>query len=521
MNIDNKEEMKIVGIFNHKDNYYMMLLNKRCNRFYLKIENNTLCNVTLEEYMDINKTYFSPKIYKGNKTIKIEPLVRFKNKLIALSAATSIMLSMAGCGSQVQEYSSAPAAPAVTVEESVPEVATEPTEMGSTVAGETVTEVAPEASFEIDASLPAAVQDTIKGLSEMGVYVESISPDVDIYKFKGVDLKEPTYQGIDFSTFSEVSYVDSCTPAEFAQYIDIQNPTYDDVRNVLNSNPQVPDDIKEILLGGINNMEAKGFSMDLSVLYYNLQRLNVKYVQPGDLGTCIGIYDHVDGCTYLENEINQKDPAYVAEIVRHEVLGHGSTRAYNPNAKVMCDVMDPYLEIDQQGVIRDAGFLGHFAVEGIADTITAIANDKKIDTQTSSYTTEVYELITLCDSNDIEIEDFANHGIELLIDKMKANGVENPYQTISILDNTTELMMQNALVQADLTSTFVEYYDELEANNVDNLYDSSQAYKDYVALFEAGSGDPLVVEVNDADTMSWINPIAVTNSIDNAKVLSR
>ena len=505
MNYSDKEEMRIVGVFNHKDDYYMLLLSERCNRFYLKIENNTLCNVTLEEYIDINKTYFSPRIVKGNKKIKIEPLIRFKNKLITLSMAASIMFSLAACGKTE----------ALTIEPT--EVPNEVVVQEATV-DQSVEKISSPEEVEI---VETDIEKTIRELKSIGVYVENISPDVDLYRINGVELKEPVYQGIDFTPLASARYYNQVTPGEYGEYIGKKDVTYRDVKIALFKNENVDDETKQILLSGITNMENKNFNIDLSVLYYNMERLNVTYLEPGALGYNIGVFDHISGCMYLDKNINNMDAKKKAEIIRHEALGHGSTRAYNEEQELMVDVMDPYLEIDEQGVVRNAGFLGHFGVEGIADAITSIANDKLLTGGSEAYITEVYELSTLCSSVGLTIEDFANGGVELLINRMKEVGIDNPIQYISTFDNTTEMMMKNFLVQADLTDTFVEYYDELEENNVENLNESSLAYQDYLGTISFDGDDPLVIKINDEDTFAWVNPIEVTNSIEKTNSLGR
>ena len=512
MNLTDKEEMKIVGIFTHKDNYYMMMLNKRCNRYYLKIENNTLCNVTLEEYMDINRTYFSPRIVKGNKKIQVEPLVRFKNKLITLSMASAIALSLAGCGTK-DVSNNIPVTPSVAVEETVPEVLSD---------NKVEEEPHIEEMLEEEIATPKTdIEQTIADLHAIGVDVEQVSPDVDIYKIKGLDLTGKEYQGIDFSPLEQAKYNYQCTPGEFGNYIDKKNVTYDDVKKALADNPNLTDELKAVLYDGLTNMESNGFGIDLSTLYYNMNRLNVVTINAGELGTSIGEFDHITGNVYIDEDLSKYPEAEAKEILIHEILGHGSTRAYNPDNRIMCDVMDTYLEIDQQGIIRDAGFLGHFAQEGIADVITTIATGQRLDPASASYAVEVYELSTLCASNGITIDDYANNGIEILVDKMNENGIGDTYRTLSIFDNLTELMMQNAVVKADLTDTFVDYYDELEDHQVENLSESTEAYKDYVYTMSVDGGEKTIIKLNDSDTVAWVYPEVVTKNIEDVNTLGR
>ena len=510
MNMTDKEEMKVVGIFTHKDNYYMMLLNKRCNRYYLKIENNTLCNVTLEEYMDINRTYFSPRIVKGNKKVQIEPLIRFKNKLITLSMASAIALSLAGCGTK-DVSNKVPVTPAVSVEQSVEDVTSQ-----NEVTEEK--EVTPE-----EVEIPQTdLEVTIADLAKLGISVEQVSPDVDIFKINSIDLQDETmYQGINFAPLGSVKYDSQVTPGEFGNYIDKKNVTYDDVKQALADNTKLPDNLKAIIYDGLTNMQTSGFNMDLSALYYNINRMDVVYVVPGELGNNIGEYDHISGAVYLDEDLNKYPENEAKEILIHEILGHGATRAYNEEKNVMCDIMDTYLEIDEQGVIRNAGFLGHFGVEGIADAITTIATGQKLDPASASYAMEVYELSTLCASNGMSIADYANGGVEVLVDKMNQNGIGDTYRTLSIFDNLTELMMQNAVVSADMTDTFVDYYDELEDHQVENLAESTEAYKDYCYTMQVDGGEKTIIKINDEDTVAWVYPEVVTKNIEDINTLGR
>ena len=489
MNMTSKEEMRIVGVFKHKDNYYVMLLNDKCNKYYMRLENNTLHNITLEEYIDINKTYFSPKIVMGHKKIEVEPLIRLKNKLIPLALATSIVLSLGGCGKVAAD----------------PNIAVD--------------------SIAIEQTDDRDVIKTIEGLNDIGIGLSRIG-DTDLYRIEKISLGDnKEYQGIDFSALEQAKYDSLVRPNEFNKYIDKENVTYEDIKQVIAENPNLSDGIKKVLYNGVCTMQAKGFNPDLSVLYYNLQRLQIEYLDPGALGNNIGEFDHVRGVVTIDGNITTHTQEDIETVITHEILGHGLTRAYIPDKKVMCEFMNTYLEINDQGLITSAGYLGHFGNEGIADLVTAIATDRKITTETAGYTTEVYEVASLCSSLGISIEDYVNNGIPIIVDKMYEKGIDNPVQTISVFDNTTALMQQNAMVQADLTNTFIDYYGELiedKAVDADTLVDSSNAYKEYVDTFALDENlGELVIKLNDEDTLSWINPEMVTYSIENINSLSR
>ena len=152
-------------------------------------------------------------------------------------------------------------------------------------------------------------------------------------------------------------------------------------------------------------------------------------------------------------------------------------------------------------------------MEGIADVITSIANKKKIKI---GYTTCIYELTTLCSSVGITVEDYANYGIEYLTKKMLDQGIDNPYQVITALDNTSLLLQQDALIQSNSTDIIMYYYQELsEGNlNIDALKKSTIAYNDYVETQKVGDQNVIIYAI-DEDTFDLIQPDIVTDYVHN------
>ena len=71
--------------------------------------------------------------------------------------------------------------------------------------------------------------------------------------------------------YGEKDYSKHCMPNEFKNYVKEENITYDDIRNTLNSNVNITDDIKTILLNGIDNLEKNGVKLNLDLLKHNLK----------------------------------------------------------------------------------------------------------------------------------------------------------------------------------------------------------------------------------------------------------
>ena len=81
--------------------------------------------------------------------------------------------------------------------------------------------------------------------------------------------------------------------------------------------------------------------------------------------------------------------------------------------------------------------------------------------------------------------------------------------------------MQNKVVQADMTDTFVDYYDELEDHQVENLAESTEAYKDYCYTMQVDGGEKTIIKINDEDTVAWVYPEVVTKNIEDINTLGR
>ena len=453
--MNNKEKMTVNAIFKYKNNTYVLLLNDKCQRFFLKFENDKLDYITIEEYKDINQVLFSLKPLVGYRMFEIEPLIRIKDKLVTLTVAASILITLSGCVKGIEK--------------------------------------------------------TTEELNKLGIETVIVSAENDIHKITKVNLdKKTTYNNADFSGFSNTPFSVICTPGTFGNYIGTQNVTFEDLKTTVKSNNNIPDDIKTIINEGIDNLEIANFNMNYSALKYNLEKLRVEYVEPQEINYVNGIFDTFAATAKINKEI---DKTQLKEVLIHEIIGHGSTRAYDKEKEILCDVGSLYLSIDENGGLTDVHNYGAFGMEGIADVITSIANNKKIKT---SYTTHVYELTTLCSSVGISIEDYANYGVEYLTEKMLEQGIDNPYQVITTLDNTALLLEQNALIQSNSTDLIMYYYQELsEGNlNMDTLRKSTIAYSDYVETQKVGDQNVIIYAI-DEDTFDLIQPDMVTDYVHN------
>lgn len=323
-------------------------------------------------------------------------------------------------------------------------------------------------------------------LTKEGISVELLSDD--IYKMNSfnqttIDKFDARY--IEINNSPEEDYKILCTPSEFSQYTNEYNITYDDIRNTINS-IDIDLNIKNLLLEGINNIENNNFNMDLSVLNYNLKHLKIKYED-----------EMIDGIEQAYAKFEPKDSTIVISSTAfdsedfvntfyHEVFGHGMTIAYIEDKEVLCSTCLTTC------IINDNKYKGNYVLgraldEGLAEIIRKYASNKRIDNDDSFYCPDIYSLLILLKSNNISVSDYANNGVEYLINKLNINNLGSQINYIECLDKKLlYIVYQNEDIDEkleDLVTNYLFNYIEnelkkgkdtttidIEVNNIINSY---------------------------------------------------
>lgn len=281
-------------------------------------------------------------------------------------------------------------------------------------------------------------KDIIKKMQDKGISTELInSGDHELYKVNAYDIDElykfETNETI-YSEYKELDYDYFCTPSEFSDYTGEYNLTWNDIKNTINNNKNIDDEIRGIILSGVSNLEKNNFNMNLATLNYNLKKLKIEY----------DIHNNLD-----ENNINvlaefipreQKVVIYYKNsnnfnrVICHEIFGHGMTLAYIPEQKVLCRNTLHSIVIDDDKYLGSKE-LGNSFEEAEAELITYYSYGKKINHDDSCYTMFEYILLLLCNTNDVSIQEYADKGIEYLIEKMNnCNNIRNSVDYIEKID---------------------------------------------------------------------------------------
>jgi len=367
-------------------------------------------------------------------------------------------------------------------------------------------------------------------LAKKGIDIEVINEyeEKDLYKMNSFNSK--VIDEFDKSKFiinntPSVDYSILCTPIEFSKYTNEHDISYDDIRNTINS-IDIDTNIKNLLLSGINNLEGNNFNMNLDVLNYNLKRLKVVYSDDMEVGIsqAIAQYDPKDGTVIIGSEAF--DSPEFEDIFLHEVLGHGMTTAYIPEKDLLCSTS--FLTC----IIEDNKYKGNYEVgraldEALAEIIRMKATNRKIDNEGTFYSPCVYSLLILLETNNISISEYANNGVEYLLEKLKENNLGKQIDFITNLDmKLLYISVYNQDIDYTLNDMIMGYlYNVIDnkmdngnsvdniRNNINNVVNSYDSYiKPYkyndlniISMINTEIGDYVTVEEIELNVNDYIN----------------
>ena len=329
--------------------------------------------------------------------------------------------------------------------------------------------------------------------------LEKIKDDGFLYTVKTYDAEKSKNQPYEMKNIKK-SYNVKCTPAEFKNYVEEKDITWEDLKLTVEKS-NFDEYHKSLLVRGINDLQKNNFNIDLSVINYNLKNIEVEYVDSykENISGTFDCFEHK--MTLLKNIPNKKR----YEIVfLHEMLGHGMTDAYIEESKVYCSIDAPTYVIDENNNYVGYSLYGQAFTEATAQIIALTALDKDLcEEYISGYDLSMVELLMLCKDNNCGVDEYANYGVHRLIDKMKQNKVDNPYDILGIVSYNLETSEMgetpNILSNQVMYSYFYERIeDELQDgtsfaelnNDMKNVFNYPQ---DYVLLLGTQDNNQIVV----------------------------
>lgn len=353
----------------------------------------------------------------------------------------------------------------------------------------------------------------IDKLEDNGINIEVINeyPGSNIYKITSYSIdgmNKFSTKNVINDYIETVNYDVICTPSEFSKYTGEYDLTWDDIRNTLD-NTDLEDEYKSIILDGLNHLEEKEFNMDLAALNYNLKNLKIEYKDSFDevlMGDIVAKFNADSQSIEINN--NYIDTPYFKRTLIHELLGHGMTNAYYINEdglKVYCKT-SMYSCIIEDDKYKGKYMLGNSLEEALAEFISYYATGEKMMYDDTMYITSEYGLLLLCESNGIKIGDYANKGIEYLINKMKDNNLGHQINYIKCLDDKfNHIAFFNSDTNYKLEDVTVSYLFSLIDNSInknksidfikDDMHKLVNCYKPYIIPFKDEENDLTIIPI--------------------------
>lgn len=455
------ETYKVVAKIKYKDKFFYVLVNKNCQIYFIKeLSDGSIMYPNEKEFIELTEIFNKKQVLAKldfHKEYKLVPQVIMGNKTLA---SVLIALTLTSC--------SVVKAPAGDYED--PNQGSKKTEI----------------TYEIP---PIEKVLTDGGYEFHSLYNYDNKRIYRIHIMINVDTKTRTIECQNFD--------------EFASYIETKaHPTYDDLIETVNSNPNITGKYKKWILEGLGNLAKNAPDLDLTVLNFNLSRLQLEektkeeLVQMNDGKEMSGLFDPETGKAYFTKGDDLESSKF---IFFHEVLGHGISEAsFERDSEPLADrlkmikripvtVKDEDIEKDKIEISTSMTVLKIFGIgnnrfggnpivsyvgqgfgEGIADQIAKYALDNE-NLQSHPYIESSEQFRIMTETVGMNLTEYISQGgAEILSKRMQENDVDDSLQYIiandayvtAMKECDIELVNENETFKANVMAFFKDYSDD-------------------------------------------------------------
>ncbi len=318
-----------------------------------------------------------------------------------------------------------------------------------------------------------------------------------------------------------IFYCDSLD--EFRNYVDIKNPTYDDVRCAVIENPSFKGEYETWLLEGLDNLEKASLNLDLVALYQNIKRMSIVSQTIDEIVSEIGspgaYFSIEDGKVFLNPE------TVTPYTLCHEVLGHGiSDIQIEKDGRLIFykpDFLLLYADIDNADYYFK--YTGFSLEEGKADFISDIATGIKSG---GPYDVEAEQLRIFIETIDISLSDYIKYGTSYLVKTMRENDIDRPIDYIMAVDELLTGQREknfnipnNFLMEHNIVEFFKDYADDKINAGVSNtvIKDKVQGVLENTSYDFVTAGEFFIYDSVDMDKLQK----RVLSEVDNLQEISK
>ena len=407
------EEFKVVMQILYKENKYLILLNTRHQKYFLKIlDDEKFMYPTMQEFTELynifEKNEIRNKCYQKDfqqaennskfnyKKLKFEPKIILGKTLVSLVTAISIL----GCGQTVK------------AEEKRQEIVT-----------------------------AEQIQSQIE-LNEKDIEINQENSTDEVVTIQKLAPNE--YKLLTGNCGSDL-YFDSID--EFSEQLNQKNPTFEEIEKKIQQDKNIPDKYKKIFIEGLENLKELMPDLNLSVLNQHLERgLKIvektgKEIAEQEGKNSIASFDKSNSTMYINpQDVNE-------ETLLHE-LAHAITGII-----MQKDGKKIYMGTEAIIYFKDTGNLqvyGTGFAEAIADIVSKNAlGDKGIEK--GSYQAISEQLEVMLNVTHDSSTDLVNKGASRFIQKAKKIGIDTIYDNISSCDMLCTALQEGISIQTELS----------------------------------------------------------------------
>ena len=275
---------------------------------------------------------------------------------------------------------------------------------------------------------------------------------------------------------------------QIKKYLDVKDPSFDDVRRVVKRNPNIPEEYKEYAFDYIDELERYNPSQDLAILYYNME--NLKNIKVSDIASSALTKGYFNK---FEKEIAVDTENDVAVVFKHE-LTHAtySIDAIVDGVHIIKDVMHPIF-VDENRI----AFLGRSLNEGLIDNYRLELGGKTLKSNNSvSY--EIFQDEARLCSNILgaSTDELLENNIRYLMDQMYKIGVVDIAEVIMLIDKSLSDVIENGVDFKAIESARISVYETIIGNLMPKMIsDGKSAKAIYRYIFELLDGGYIQSEI--------------------------
>lgn len=278
--------------------------------------------------------------------------------------------------------------------------------------------------------------------------------------------------------------VSKCGIENIVEYLEVQNPTWDQLIECAENNPSITGVYKDYINEGISNLRKNMPDLNLSILYYNLSNLKIIEVDddtkdprftPRVRAKYAGRFVPKESTVYMTVNSSEKK-----DVFMHEFFGHASDileidyEDYCLNSSIrLCDSenLNYIPSSNNLGESIDGSYftnntIGFSFEEARSEMVAALALDKDIKEYTQ-YGLQVQELLILLNASGLTLTDISNKGLSVLVNKLYDMNI-NGYELINNSDEFLNAQRSNSfrvqdyyLVSNNIASFLSAYYNYL------------------------------------------------------------